>query len=184
MWSPAWRSTVCSESRYGSQQDGTGFGPDGTIWGGISHLHRFEFTRFAHFRTFPLPTGDQAVKEPRRTALGLLYEAFTEEAFQMTELAPVQAFSSAELKNFQILLQRNLNCPRTSSAGRLFDAIAALLNIRQKVSFEGQAAMELEFLLQKSDQSDHLYPIAIERADAESPYIMTGNRYCRRFLLT
>ncbi|MGI6456423.1 MAG: carbamoyltransferase HypF [bacterium] len=164
---------LLGEQVLGVSWDGTGFGPDGTIWGGEFLIStRFEFTRFAHFRTFPLPTGDQAVKEPRRTALGLLYEAFAEEAFQMTELAPVQAFSSAELKNFQILLQRNLNCPRTSSAGRLFDAIAALLNIRQKVSFEGQAAMELEFLLQKSDQSDHLYPIAIERADAESPYII------------
>ncbi|MEG4494812.1 carbamoyltransferase HypF [Microcoleus sp. D3_18_C4] len=126
--------------------DGTGYGLDGTIWGGeFLNILANGFERTAHLRSFPLPGGEQAVKEPRRCALGLLYECFGNRAFEMSELAPLQSFSKQELKVLQTMLQRGLNTPKTSSAGRLFDAIAALLGLCQQASFEGQAAMQLEF---------------------------------------
>jgi hydrogenase maturation protein HypF len=129
--------------------DGTGYGLDGTVWGGEFFLvTETACERVAHLRQFRLPGGDRAVKEPRRTALGLLYEMFGEAAFARAETAPVQAFSPAELGPLGTMLASGLNSPLTSSAGRLFDAVASLAGLRQKVRFEGQAAMELEFALE------------------------------------
>jgi hydrogenase maturation protein HypF len=129
--------------------DGSGYGGDGTIWGGEALLVESEdVTRVAHFRCFALPGGERAVKEPRRTALGVLHELYEPEAFElMADLPALQAFSTAELAVIAQMLRREVNTPRTSSAGRLFDAVAALAGVRQTVAFEGQAAMELEFLL-------------------------------------
>jgi len=133
----------------GVSWDGTGYGLDGTVWGGEFFLvTENSCERVAHFRQFRLPGGDKAVKEPRRVALGLLYGMFGEAAFSMTELAPVAAFSSAELGLLRTMLARSLNSPLTSSVGRLFDAVASLAGLRQQVRFEGQAAMELEFALE------------------------------------
>jgi hydrogenase maturation protein HypF len=132
----------------GVSWDGTGYGLDGTVWGGEFFLvTETACERVASLRQFRLPGGDQAVKEPRRTALGLLYEQFGEAAFSMSELAPVAAFSPVELGLLKTMLMRKLNSPLTSSVGRLFDAVAALARQRQQLRFEGQAAMELEFAL-------------------------------------
>jgi hydrogenase maturation protein HypF len=135
----------------GVSWDGTGHGLDGTVWGGeFLHVDDVTFSRAAHLRTFRLPGGDKAVKEPRRTALGLLYELFGDDLFnspELAELAPVRAFTAAELASLRTMLAKGLNAPLTSSAGRLFDAVAALARIRQRIYFEGQAAMELEFAL-------------------------------------
>ncbi|NDJ86377.1 MAG: carbamoyltransferase HypF [Chloroflexi bacterium] len=129
--------------------DGTGYGPDGTIWGGeFLRVHANGYERVATLRPFPLPGGDLAVKEPRRSALGLLYAAFGEAALAMTDLLPIQAFSASELPIVGQMLRQGLNTPITSSAGRLFDAIAALVGMRQQTSFEGQAAMQLEFAVE------------------------------------
>ena len=124
--------------------DGTGYGLDGTIWGGEFFKAGRDFERFAHLRTFALPGGEAAVKEPRRCALGVLYEIYGEAAFGL-DVPAVRAFSESELGALRTMLRRKLNAPRTSSAGRLFDSVASLAGIRQKTSFEGQAAMELEF---------------------------------------
>lgn len=130
----------------GVSWDGTGYGLDGTIWGGeFLYVKEDSFQRVAHLRPFKLPGGDKAVKEPRRVAIGLLYEIFGNKVFTMKELAPVRDFSQQELQVLKTMLNKNLNSPLTSSAGRLFDAVASLIDLRQKVSFEGQAAMELEF---------------------------------------
>ncbi|MEG3920493.1 carbamoyltransferase HypF [Microcoleus sp. T3_A4] len=138
--------------------DGTGYGLDGTIWGGeFLNILANGFERTAHLRSFSLPGGEQAVKEPRRCALGLLYECFGNRAFEMSELAPLQSFSKQELKVLQTMLQRGLNTPKTSSAGRLFDAIAALLGLCQQASFEGQAAMQIEFAT-NGFKTDEAYP--------------------------
>src|SRR5208282_1162882 len=94
---------------------------------------------------FRLPGGERAIKEPRRAALAVLFEMFGESALTMNELAPVRAFSARELAALKTVMTRGLNSPMTSSAGRLFDAVAALVGLRQRVRFEGQAAMELEF---------------------------------------
>jgi hydrogenase maturation protein HypF len=132
----------------GVSWDGTGYGLDGTVWGGEFLLAtRENFRRVAHLRTFRLPGGEQAIKEPRRSALGALYELYGDELFAMKELESVRAFSKRELEILRTMLQKNLNSPVTSSAGRLFDAVASLVGLRQISRFEGQAAMELEFAL-------------------------------------
>ncbi len=130
----------------GVSWDGTGYGTDGTIWGGEFIVATEEgWRRAAAFRTFRLPGGDLAVREPRRTALGALYEMYGEAAFGMDDLPPVAAWTTADLRVLEKMLESGLNSPHTSSVGRLFDAVASLCGIRQKSSFEGQAAMELEF---------------------------------------
>ncbi len=130
----------------GVSWDGTGLGTDGTVWGGEFLLTTVEgFRRVASLRLFPLPGGDAAVKEPRRSALGLLYAMLGEEVFDRNDLLPVRAFSAEELRVLRQMLARSVNCPLTSSAGRLFDAVASLTGVRHRCTFEGQAAMELEF---------------------------------------
>lgn len=125
--------------------DGTGLGPDGTIWGGEFLLvEEGQWRRFAKLRPFRLPGGERAVREPRRVALGLLFEAYGEHAFEMGGLAPLAAFNAAELRVIRQMLLRGVNVPITSSAGRLFDAFAAVAGLRQTCAYEGQAAIELE----------------------------------------
>jgi hydrogenase maturation protein HypF len=143
----------------GVSWDGTGFGTDGTIWGGeFLKICSNGFERLAHLRTFHLPGGEAAMREPRRAAIGLLYEIFGDEVFEMTDLPPVRAFSANELRTLHRMLAQKLNAPLTSSAGRLFDAVASLIGLRQRSAFEGQAAMELEFALD-GVESAHAYPV-------------------------
>ncbi|MHA3771223.1 carbamoyltransferase HypF [Verrucomicrobiota bacterium sgz303538] len=140
--------------------DGTGYGPDGTIWGGEFLLaNNGTFERVAHLRTFRLPGGDAAVKEPRRTALGVLHELWGGEALHQSDLAPISAFTKGELTLLEQMLVRGFNAPHTSSAGRLFDAVAAILGLRQRATFEGQAAMELEFSVEP--ESIATYPFEL-----------------------
>ncbi len=128
--------------------DGTGYGTDGTIWGGEFLLAREDgFTRVAHLRQFRLPGGEAAIREPRRAALGALYEIFGAKAFSFTDLAPVRDFQESELGVIRQMLTKEFQTPITSSAGRLFDAVAALTGLRQQSTFEGQSAMELEFAI-------------------------------------
>jgi hydrogenase maturation protein HypF len=135
--------------------DGTGYGPDGTVWGGEFFLvTENSVERIAHLRPFPLPGGDAAVKEPRRAALGLLFELFGDDAFARKDLPSVAAFTATELATVKTMLKRKLNSPLTSSIGRLFDAVASLAGLRQRIRFEGQAAMELEFALDEIQTAD------------------------------
>ncbi len=129
--------------------DGTGYGSDGTIWGGeFLKITAEGFERVAHLRTFRLPGGDTAAREPRRCGLGVLHAMFGDELFaKRARLKPMRAFSKGELGTLRQMLARCVNCPLTSSAGRLFDAVASIVGLRQRASFEGQAAMELEFAL-------------------------------------
>jgi hydrogenase maturation protein HypF len=132
----------------GVSWDGTGYGLDGTIWGGeFFQIADRQIERIAHMRPFRLPGGDKAVREPRRAAIGLLYEMFGEAVFEMKHLPPLQDIAAVELSAFKGMLLRKLNSPQTSSMGRLFDAVASLIGLRQQMRFEGQAAMELEFAL-------------------------------------
>lgn len=139
----------------GISWDGTGYGLDGTIWGGEFLLvDEAGVHRVAHLRPFRLPGGEKAVKEPRRVALGLLYELYGARVFDMTHLAPVAAFSGAELAVLKTMLAKGLNSPATSSVGRLFDAVASLIGLHQKLRFEGQAAMALEFALDEAQTEE------------------------------
>ncbi|MBM3880739.1 MAG: carbamoyltransferase HypF [Verrucomicrobia bacterium] len=145
----------------GASWDGTGFGVDETVWGGeFFRVFEDHFERVGYLRTFRLPGGEQAVKEPRRSGLGLLHAVWGAEAFEMKDLPTLQAFSSAELKTLRHLLDGRVQAPLTSSAGRLFDAIASIVGLRQRVHFEGQAALDLEFALER-DESDESYPIRL-----------------------
>lgn len=123
--------------------DGTGLGSDGTLWGGEAlRLEGARFTRVGHLKPFPLPGGEAAVKEPRRSACGLLW-AQGGAALPPPVLAA--AFDGTDWERLQAMLAKGLNSPVTSSIGRLFDAVAALVGLHARRGFEGQAAMALEF---------------------------------------
>jgi hydrogenase maturation protein HypF len=140
--------------------DGTGYGTDGTIWGGEFLLTSGDsFERVAHFRKFRLPGGSAAVKEPRRTALGVLYQAWGEDRVQNHGLAPVREFATHELFIIKRMLAKGINSPVTSSVGRLFDAVASLVGLRHRVSFEGQAAIELEYVVDPSIEEAYLFEL-------------------------
>lgn len=119
--------------------DGTGAGPDGTVWGGEFLLWEGAVVRrTGHLRPFRLPGGEQAVKEPRRALLGVAWE------MGRAELAR-PLFTEKEWQVVLRMLERGFHAPWTTSAGRLFDAAAALLGLCSKASFEGEAAMLAEF---------------------------------------
>jgi len=150
--------------------DGTGLGTDNTIWGGEFLLTDDKtFTRAAYLRTFRLPGGDKAVLEPRRTAVGLLYEIFGEDVFKLDNLEPIAQFTSKDINVLRKMLKQNINTPVTSSAGRLFDSVASLLGLAHQNRFEGQAAMLLEHSINKTE-TDDLYSIVIE--SKSTPYIV------------
>jgi hydrogenase maturation protein HypF len=121
--------------------DGTGYGTDGAIWGGEFLVGDYrQFQRAAHLRYVGLPGGDRAIREPWRMALAHLVDAEAD-ASLLEKRVP-----AAALRTVRRMLERRFNTPLTSSAGRLFDAVAALAGVRDQVSYEGQAAMELEWL--------------------------------------
>lgn len=118
--------------------DGTGYGDDGTIWGGeFLTVGSGRYRRVGHLLPFRLPGGEAAVREPRRAALGMVHALDTTGR-------PDAAFTPAERTVLCRMLARGVNAPWTSSAGRLFDAVASLLNLCQVSSFEGEAALMVE----------------------------------------
>ena len=153
--------------------DGSGWGPDHTVWGGELLLGSAAgFERVAHFKQFRLPGSEAAVREPRRAALGLLFEMYGVGAEQLAPTATVDSFTAAERGVLFRMLGRHVNAPLTSSAGRLFDAVASLIGLRHKVSFEGQAAAELEYLADAHDADEvDAYPAEL-RCDGDRPLIL------------
>lgn len=147
----------------GAAWDGSGYGTDGTIWGGeFLRATRRSFDRLGFFRPFSLPGGDVAVREPRRSALGLLYEIFPERFPDgLVALVP-SAFSKTELGLITSMLRLGVNAPVTTSVGRLFDAVASLAGVRQISSYEGQAAMALEFLVDPYRPAE-AYPVVLRK---------------------
>ena len=146
----------------GVSWDGTGYGVDATVWGGeflvvdesASGENRSGqgFERLAHLRHFRLPGGDAAVREPWRAAIGLLHELCGESVDKMEDLPPLLGLPEAKRRILVRMLERGVNAPETSSAGRLFDAVAAILGIRQESRYEGQAAIELEYAIGDASQ--------------------------------
>jgi len=144
--------------------DGTGLGMDGTIWGGEFLAADYTgFDRYAHLRTVPMAGGDTAVREPWRVGRSYLLDAFggledrarTGASYRMPESGEEEgtAFSREKVRIVDTLLRRRLHTVETSSCGRLFDAVAALIGLRQVVTFEGQAAMELEAIAEGDGES-------------------------------
>ncbi len=146
----------------GVSWDGTGFGFDKTIWGGEFFLTDDDsYKHIGQFRKFRLPGGEAAIKEPRRSALGLLYEIYKEKIFSGSNDFLSSSFTEVELNLLKEMLKKKVNCPQTSSAGRLFDAVSSLLWIVQHSNYEGQAAMMLEFAADRRVVES--YPIELKQ---------------------
>ncbi|WP_456473247.1 carbamoyltransferase HypF [Desulfolithobacter sp.] len=127
--------------------DGAGLGDNATVWGGeILHVQGCRYRRLAHLTHLALPGGDRASREIWRMGLSLLTGAGLDINQDSVLPAPLAAIPAEIRRTIDMMIQKKLNSPATSSVGRLFDAVASLLDIRQDVSFEGQAAMELETL--------------------------------------
>ena len=127
----------------GAAFDGTGYGNDGAVWGGEFFTGRpGTFERKAHLKYVPMPGGDAAVKEPYRMAFSYLYDAYGEDIDKL-KIEFVKKHKG-QFKTFKKMIKTSSNSPMTSSMGRLFDAVSALIGLRENVSYEGQAAIELE----------------------------------------
>lgn len=154
--------------------DGFGFGADGTAWGGeFLWITASGVTRLGHLRTFPLPGGDAAAREPRRSALALLHETGRRDRLLDGTIPTSGAFAPAERDLLLAMLDRGVLSPRTSSAGRLFDAAASIAGLRQVATFEGQAAMDLEFALPATDDGG-AYPVAFSAGVLDWEGILDG----------
>ncbi|MGL5085301.1 MAG: carbamoyltransferase HypF, partial [Clostridium sp.] len=124
--------------------DGTGYGTDGTIWGGEFLIGNFNsFKRVGSLDSFYLLGGDKAVKEPFRVALDILYRTYDKEMLSL-ELPFLTKYKDEELQVFYKMAQKQINAFETTSMGRLFDGVAALINLCTLIEYEGQAAIELE----------------------------------------
>jgi hydrogenase maturation protein HypF len=143
--------------------DGTGYGVDGHVWGGEFLVADFAgFERAGHFELVPLPGGDAAVREPWRMAAAFLRTAYGDTMAKL-DLAFMRRLDLAAWRTLSRAIDRGLNAPLTSSAGRLFDAVASLLGVRDCVEFEAQAAMELEALAEP--HADWTYPTGLTETD-------------------
>jgi hydrogenase maturation protein HypF len=141
--------------------DGTGYGSDGSVWGGeFLYGTAADVVRVAHLRPFRLPGAEAAIREPCRTAFSLLWEIDPELALERLHLAPLHAFRPQDRNLLARLLERRINTPLTSSVGRLFDAVASLIGLSQRTTFEGQAAMSLEHIADAGVQE--AYPLPME----------------------
>ncbi len=124
--------------------DGSGYGGDGAVWGGeVLVADTTRFHRAAHLDYVPMPGGDAAVREPWRMALGYLHHAYGS-GFRDLDLAMLGMLDAEAVAMTEKMISGKVNTPLTSSLGRLFDGVAALTGLRQRVTFESQAAMELE----------------------------------------
>jgi hydrogenase maturation protein HypF len=140
--------------------DGTGYGSDGTIWGGEFLLADCrDFKRVGHFEYVPLPGGAAAIKKPYRMALSYLYTLLGED-FSLEGL-PLAGIKPTEIEIIKQQLKRKINSPLASSAGRLFDAISALAGVRGEIDYEAQAAIELEMLAPDQIDKSEAYPFSI-----------------------
>jgi hydrogenase maturation protein HypF len=146
-----------SQAVIGVAFDGTGYGTDGAIWGGEFLTARYvDFRRAAHLAYVPLPGGDTAIRKPYRTALAHLWAAGVE---WLAHLPPVQAAGPTELDIIARQLERGLNAVPTSSMGRLFDAVAAISGVRETVTYEAQAAIELEMLVDQAERGGYEWQV-------------------------
>jgi len=159
--------------------DGTGMGADGNIWGGEFLVADYRnFRRAGHLEYLPLPGGAAAIKRPRRTAIGYILTLLGEDALnaviaseaKQSQLASVGQVTEVEVEVIKRQIERKINSPLSSSMGRLFDAISALLGIRGEVNYEGQAAVELEMAAHSSVIARRVSDEAISHVQESYPY--------------
>lgn len=124
--------------------DGTGYGDDGAIWGGeFLYASLLDFKRFAHLKYVPMPGGAKAIKEPWRMAAGYLYSQFNRD-WSLASKKLTESKDEYVISTLTQVMEKKINSPLTSSMGRFFDAVSALIGIRDIVNYEGQAAVEME----------------------------------------
>ncbi|MEA3453523.1 MAG: carbamoyltransferase HypF [Candidatus Caldatribacteriota bacterium] len=132
------------EKVIGVAYDGTGYGDDGNVWGGEFLLCDLKkYSRVGHLKYYPLPGGDKAIVEPWRMAYSYLYSIYGPKA-KTLDIDFSRRIDYDKLSIIEKMIDKNINSPFTSSCGRLFDAVSSLIGIRDEISYEGQAAMELE----------------------------------------
>lgn len=144
--------------------DGTGYGSDGTVWGGeFIVVDRAARTarRVGHLRPFRLPGGEAAVREPRRSALGVAHALWAGDRSRLEPLARQLGFTAGETEVLLALLDRGRQAPLATSAGRCFDAVAAWLGLRGRAGFEGQAAMDVEFAADAGPRDAAAWPVPL-----------------------
>ena len=144
--------------------DGAGYGRDGTIWGGEFLVADFkDFQRRAHFRYVPMPGGEMTIKEPWRMVVSYLYQIYGDDCLETEFIKGKDKNKCRVLVN---MLKQSLNCPLTSSVGRLFDTVSSLLGIRDKINYEGQAAVELEMIAgEESKVPDEVYGYEVREGE-------------------
>ncbi len=158
------------ESVIGIAADGTGYGTDGAVWGcEIMKADLLGFERLAHLDYMPLPGGEQAIHQPWRMAAVCLAQTYGD-AFRDVDIPFVQQLDYSKWRVLAQMIARHINCPPTSSLGRLFDAVAALIGIRNETLYEGQAAIELEILARHQQGSSDkellaIYPFTMRQRD-------------------
>ena len=146
----------CQEPVIGVAFDGTGYGTDGTIWGGEILLADYEdFTRFGNITPFLQIGGDVSAKEGWRIAVSMIYGYTKDRELAGEIMKKLDLCSEKESKVQFAMADRKLNAVLSTSVGRLFDAVSAILGIRHKSSFEGEASMALEFAAEAYEQKDH-----------------------------
>jgi len=159
--------------------DGTGFGSDGNLWGGeFMIVGKTGFKRIAHLKYLKMPGAEAAVKEPWRMALSLLYDCLGKDIFKLN----LECLSIKPKKEYDILikaLEKNINSPLSSSAGRLFDAVSSILCVCHKVDFEAQAPIALEKLATTSREKG-FYEFDILRQD--NAFIIGYNKLIKGML--
>ncbi len=144
--------------------DGTGYGTDGNIWGGEALFADYgSFERAAHFAYVPMPGGAAAIQEPWRMAVSYLVRDFGPE-FLEWDIPFVRRLDRRKAETILRMIERGVNSPLTSSCGRLFDAVAALIGLRESVNYEAQAAMELE-MLGRASADPRAYPFDVRRVN-------------------
>lgn len=140
--------------------DGAGYGTDGAIWGCEFLLaDQRDFRRYAHLDYIPLPGGDAATREPYRMAISYLYATFGED-FASINIPFFERIDGKKISMISRMIERDINAPLTSSCGRLFDAVSSLIGVRDTVTYEAQAAMELEMLAASDISEAYEYEIS------------------------
>ena len=183
------------EPLLGISWDGTGFGLDGSIWGGeFIKYNGKSFSRVGSFVPFPLPGGDAAARETVRSAIGMLSVIISKDDLETEKYYGMLPVSDGRL--ILKMIEKKINTPMTSSVGRMFDAVGTILGIRNRSNFEGQTAMEVEWRAFDSDDSES-YPYTIIEANpdlyrirwdnmlraivAEKNHGVSVSTICRRF---
>ncbi|MBR2357624.1 MAG: carbamoyltransferase HypF [Lentisphaeria bacterium] len=162
----------------GVAMDGTGYGSDGTIWGGeILLASPDKFERFTHIAPFPQAGGDAASREGWRIAVGLLEKYLPEQAGKYAE--KLDLCSSVEYKMLSAMIKNNINTVVSTSVGRLFDGVSALLGIARNSTFEGDAAMSLEFAAQRWYEANKDDLPGIDSSFAEKGIMATDELFIR-----